>query len=174
MSVNPASPNTVLQSPTLSSNGIAVEPVPHTPGRAPHDEFTHTPYDGRPNVEDDLTRPVYGYPKLVKLIIDHPGFEAFQSFKDLNIKSLLYYQDELQKLRRELHKVEWTDYQNEPFEDAAQYCLRPDMILQGGTDAESEDARRQYDLIKKIRKVLKEYSACMVHTESIMQLTHCL
>jgi hypothetical protein len=66
-----------------------------------------------PNVdssEDDVNKPVPGWPSLAKTVADTPGFAAFPSFTDLNVKSLLYYQAQLIRLRKELHKVEFQDY----------------------------------------------------------------
>jgi hypothetical protein len=36
----------------------------------------------------------HGWPCLAELMFKHPGFESFQAFRDLRIKSLLYYQAE--------------------------------------------------------------------------------
>jgi hypothetical protein len=74
-----------------------------------------------------------------------PDFTALPRFRDLNVKSLLYYQVELTKLRKRLHRQE--------YRDANKYAERADFLI---TDKNS----KQYKLIKKIRKVLKEYSEC--------------
>jgi hypothetical protein len=58
---------------------------------------------------NDVNSPVPGWPTLAKVMAQTPDFEAFASFKDLSIKSLLYYQAELIYLREELHKIEWED-----------------------------------------------------------------
>jgi hypothetical protein len=108
------------------------------------------------DVEDDLERPLHGYPKLARLIAQYPDFEAFQSFKDLNIKSLLYYQAELAELRKDLHRCEWKDYQEEPFARAAKCCVRADVLIMDSDD--ETRAKEQMKLMKRIRRLLKEYS----------------
>lgn len=58
----------------------------------------------------DLKQPCHGWPELVNLMVQNPHFESYQAFRDLNIKSLLYYQAELVQLRRDLHGIEWRDH----------------------------------------------------------------
>jgi len=94
----------------------------------------------------------------------NPGFESFQAFRDLNIKSLLYYQAELVGIREELLKVEWKDHINGGFEDSDQLCERVDTLLLTETKDGKEKAERQIQLIKKMRRVLKEYSKIIFHT----------
>jgi hypothetical protein len=67
---------------------------------------THYDEDDERDASHDLKQPCHGWPELVKVMVESPGFEAFQAFRDLNIKSLLYYQAELVKLRRQLHALE--------------------------------------------------------------------
>jgi len=158
MTLNPF-PESVPQSPTSSSSGTAIAPAASTPSQSPQNGFTRTVYDGMLDIEEDLSKPVpAGYPALVKLIVKYPEFEAFQSFKDLNIKSLLYYQAELDELRRDLHRLEWRDYRGEPFHGAEECCLTVDRLL-WGRDSGDKNAGRQYKKMEKIREVLKEYSA---------------
>src|SRR6266496_2111991 len=64
--------------------------------------------------KDDLSRPLHGWPELAKTIEKYPDFEAFPTFRDLNIKSLLYYQCQLSQLREELHEIEWMDHRENP------------------------------------------------------------
>jgi len=145
-------------SPTSSSSGTAIASAPSTPGQ-PH--YTSTVYDGIPNVEDDSTVPLGGYPKLANLIAEYPDFEAFQSFKDLNVKSLLYYQAELAELREDLHRLEWRDFRTERGDPRAKYCVRADSLLKDGNP---EIEGKQKELLKKIRKVLKKYSKSRMDT----------
>lgn len=144
-------------SPTSLSSGTAIASAPSTPGQPP---YTRTEYDGIPDVEDDPRVPLGGYPKLANLITEYPDFEAFQSFKDLNIKSLLYYQAELAELREDLHRLEWRDFRTERCDPRAKYCIRADNLLKGG----DPEKGKQKELLKKIRKVLKKYSKSRMDT----------
>jgi hypothetical protein len=47
---------------------------------------------------------------LARVIARNPELEALPSFSDLAIKSLLYYQEELISLRKQLHEAEYQDY----------------------------------------------------------------
>lgn len=60
--------------------------------------------------DDDVTKPVPGWPEFARKVADQPAFAAFPSFRDLNVKSLLYYQAQLIRLREELHELEFQDY----------------------------------------------------------------
>jgi hypothetical protein len=108
-------------------------------------------------------RPIAGWPTLAKVVTDNPGLEAFPSFRDLNIKSLLYYQAELDRLRDKLHEQEWKDHRSrqELGELESLESLNPgervDHLLELKYE-EDEETRAQYDLIIEIRAVLKAYS----------------
>jgi len=144
-------------SPTSSTSGTAVASPPTTPGQAQPREYTRTEFDNRPNVDEDTNQPLEGYPKLATTIAKHPEFEAFQSFRDLNIKSLLYYQAELAELRQDLHELEWNDFRHEPYDRAKECCIRADVLLLGGKSGNPQ-AKKQLELVRRIREVLKEYS----------------
>jgi hypothetical protein len=105
----------------------------------------------------DLSRPVHGWPELARTITDNPGFEAFPAFRDLNIKSLLYYQCELTSLRSQLHALEWDDHLHGKFEDASKYSRRVDLLL-SSESSQNAAAHQQIDLVNKIREVLDKYS----------------
>lgn len=47
--------------------------------------------------------PIQGLPQLALLMARNHEFAAFSRFRDLNIKSLLYYQAELEILGKKLH-----------------------------------------------------------------------
>lgn len=89
--------------------------------------------------EDDVTKPVPGWPKLARTVADEPAFVAFPSFTDLNVKSLLYYQAQLIRLRKDLHKFEFQDYF---FGDSPQRHFAEDldwMLDLEPTDPEEKD-----------------------------------
>lgn len=109
-----------------------------------------------PNPEDDIYQPVPGWPKIAMLFANTPEFASFSRFRDLNMKSLLYYQAELVRLRKELHNVEWRDYrhgsaQTKLYSERAQYLV-------GSERRKRPDDRRQWEVVKRIRVVLKDYS----------------
>lgn len=116
-------------------------------------------FRGATNPAKDPTRPLHGWPKIAKLIADHSDFEAFQSFKDLNIKSLLYYQAELEMLRKDLHKAEWEDFRTGSFAHADELGERADLLLAcKDNDYKSYIATDQMKIMCRMRVVLKEYS----------------
>lgn len=112
----------------------------------------------RPDVNKDLSRPLHGWPHLAKLISDYPDFEAFPSYRDLNIKSLLYYQAELDQLRAKLHDQEWTDHQSGLFDGHEDLGENFETLLLSGRMKNNPRAQKQWGLIKEIRLVLKDYS----------------
>jgi predicted Rdx family selenoprotein len=91
----------------------------------------------------------------------HPGFESFQAFRDLRIKSLLYYQAELVKLRQELHILEWENHSDGGFPSSKQLSERLDFLLKTETMSSLGDpegkGKKQILKIKEIERVLKEY-----------------
>jgi hypothetical protein len=123
-------------------------------------------WENRPDPKYDLDQPLHGWPELAKAIETYADFEAFPAFRDLNIKSLLYYQCELTALRKELHELEWDDHRNPQLEDAETFNSRADFLVysqsQGDADDEHDEheeaAQKQMDLINKIRIVLEKYS----------------
>jgi hypothetical protein len=99
--------------------------------------------------------PVPGWPQLAVLMAKTPDFAAFSRFRDLNIKSLLYYQVQLILLRKELQNKESTDAASDPDEDPALFAQRVDFLVEA-----SGEERKQFEIVEKMRKVLKEYSKC--------------
>jgi hypothetical protein len=105
---------------------------------------------------DPQKDPLRGWPIVTKVIVENPGLEAFPSFRDLNIKSLLYYQGELDQLRTELQKQEWDDDNIRPrFQDVE---LNPAAEVEHLLLCKHLDNRKQLDLITEIREVLNKYS----------------
>lgn len=84
-----------------------------------------------------------------------PDFAAFSRFRDLNIKSLLYYQAQLTLLRKELQDKESADNARPSGEKRSKFGERADFLV----EADGEN-RNQFVIVEKMRKVLKEYSAC--------------
>lgn len=141
-----------MYTPTLVATPSAGSLCPHCT------HYTPTPQDNKLEPENDLEQPLHGWPELSKLIADNPGFEAFPVFRELHIKSLLYYQAELDDLRTQLHRLEWKDHRDHRrFDRCEELSERVDVLLRC-RDKEEKKAQMQINLITKIRKVLKEYS----------------
>jgi hypothetical protein len=102
-------------------------------------------------------QPLHGWPELANLMAENPEFVAFPAFRDLNIKSLLYYQCQLTKLRGELHKFEWFDHRNSQIGFSGQLCENVDFLL-ARKGKEDPKATKQLDKLEEIRTVLKDYS----------------
>lgn len=114
------------------------------------------PTDGY--AEDDLDNPVHGWPQVAVLMAKTPDFASFSRFRDLNIKSLLYYQAELSRLRKKLHEAELEDARRGDTE-ASKYALRADKLMR--SEAPNNE---QWEIVKKIRIALKEYSESNLNT----------
>jgi len=112
---------------------------------------------GLSDPDDNPQLPLHGWPELAQLINKNPDLESFQPFRELHIKSLLYYQAELDGLKSSLHDTEWNDHRYGEFGQAGNLGKRVDQLLDCEHN-ETEEGRYQLDLIKKIRQVLKEYS----------------
>jgi hypothetical protein len=139
---------------------------------APQPQFSqdckecHTFMNNSLDPKNDLCCPVHGWPELARVMAAHPDFATFQRFRDLNVKSLLYYQAELADLRRELHKIEWEDHRDGGFEDASRLSSRIDVLWRSGEAANPERTRKQWLLVQRIRGILKDYSklvSCVTH-----------
>jgi hypothetical protein len=117
---------------------------------------------------NDLNHPCHGWPDLAKLMSENPGLEAFQSFKDLHIKSLLYYQAQLDGMRKDLHLHEWADHRLSTFPNAAKLSSRADTLLL--CEGKTEEQRAQIDKVNKMRIVLKDYSDALLRYSKINEL----
>jgi hypothetical protein len=109
---------------------------------------------------EDVNYTVPGWPPLARLISQAPDLEAFPSFSDLAIKSLLYYQAELVSLRRNLHKAEWNNFLQPVDEGSRDFAgnldllfLARDQAIKGNTELP-----QQWALMEKIRTTLEKYS----------------
>ena len=130
-------------------------------------------WENRLDPKFNLDQPLHGWPELARAIETYADFEAFPAFRDLNIKSLLYYQCELTALRKKLHEQEWEDHLSQSG-DAPKFNSRVDFLLlsepppqsqpqpQGNADdyeeEEDDENHEQMELINKIRIVLEKYS----------------
>lgn len=107
-----------------------------------------------PPAEDDISRPVRGYPSVARVMGEYPELTIFRRFRELNAKNLLYLQAELVQLELRLHQVEIRDSRD------------PDLTKAGAardwfwlSNAEpSGDNRMQWQMALKMRELLKQYS----------------
>jgi hypothetical protein len=102
-------------------------------------------------------RPVPGWPRLAELMAQTQDFAAFKRYRDLNIKSLLYYQAEIEMLREKLHEEEWADSQRGN-DQQREYARRIDSMIR----SKGKCTGTQWLTIIDLRKVLKEYSTSAV------------
>lgn len=122
-------------------------------------DMQSTAYDPKSDPTKYPDKPLPGWPEVAILIADTPDFQAFPSFRDLNIKSLLYYQAELTYLRESLHRAEYDDFRlkDRHLPGADKFEENLDDLIRS-QDYEDNCSRKQWDLIVRIRQVLKEYS----------------
>ncbi len=143
----PGSPGSL--SDARSSTITANSSLPESPGIKNDNQ-------NQPIPPTDINCPVPGWPALAKSIANKPAFEAFPSFTDLNVKSLLYYQAQLILLREKLHKEECNDYFNG---DVKQHHYSENMeLLIRCANRPGEVPPGQWKLIEDIRTVLAQYS----------------
>lgn len=98
--------------------------------------------------------PMEGWPTVAEMMASNPEFRNLCRFSDLNMKSLLYYQAELFQLRKQLHKHEYHDFRHHKDSLTGEFYSRADFLV----DSQNKEKHEQWDLVVKIRKVLKEYS----------------
>jgi hypothetical protein len=107
----------------------------------------------------NLKLPCHGWPALTNIMFENPGLESFQAFRGLHIKSLLYYQTQLEKIQQELHKLEWEDHNNRTFRLHDKLSKRADFLFKTETNfGPNDEGSRQILKVKEMRTVLKEYS----------------
>jgi hypothetical protein len=120
-----------------------------------------------PDFADNVNNPVPGWPLLAKVIAKNPSLEAFPTFTDLSIKSLLYYQAELIYLRKKLHRAEWTDYRHSEGEnDKSHFAENLELFIVAQDEAlkKGEEPPEQWEIIEKIRTTLEKYSKLVPST----------
>jgi hypothetical protein len=127
------------------------------------------------NPANNVNYTVDGWPTLTKVIEQESSLEAFATFTDLNIKSLLYYQAELIYLRKELHRVEWKDFRASEDDCRSRYANNLEFLIaerEGSiASAGSENPLplpEQWILIERIRTTLDKYSKSGPHQDKSM------
>ena len=158
----------------------AYSPAGDDPTRGVDPQPTEVSPSQHSTMESGAKNPINGWPTLAKLITDNPGFEAFPSFKDLNIKMLLYYQAELDDLRTKLDAQELKDYRRQnpngrPDKSLLHFNRNVEHLLISGSkvsdddddDDDDKEERKQYDLVIQIRNVMEKYSLSPIVTHNM-------
>lgn len=130
---------------------------------SPISQSPYKPYCSKEDTDpfDDLEKPLPGWPLVAKLIAKYPDLNAFKAFSDLNIKSLLYYQAELESLRMKLHKAEYHEHrqgEQEGLDDASMMASDLDYYLIHARKDDTKCKSKQVQIMKQIRVVLRDYS----------------
>lgn len=153
--MGPPSPSFAHPSPTFSTADTTIDSSDQC------ETCKASPKDYPENAKTDLQKPCHGWPQLVKAMVNYPCFECFQPFRDLNIKSLLYYQAELVQLREELHALEWEDHRKG--EDSSDLCANVKNLRKA-------EGQEQLEKVKEIRNVLKDYNAALLQYSQVNEL----
>jgi hypothetical protein len=106
-----------------------------------------------PENNESPEEPVPGWPRVAELMAQTQDFTAFKRYRDLNVKSLLYYQAEIEMLRKKLYKEEWADSQRGD-DNQSLYARRIDYMIR----SKGKNTGTQWQTVIELRKVLKEYS----------------
>jgi hypothetical protein len=168
MSTSPESPNESPPGDNWSTTAIAPD-APDAPKFRPECTFCLDMQEALSGVEEwppkrNLDIPCHGWPQLASFMVKNPSLESFQSFRDLHIKSLLYYQAELVKIREDLHKLEWEDHSDGTLKYSEMMSRRVDFLFRSEKEfAPGEEGGKQMLKIREMRKMLKEYSKSVFH-----------
>lgn len=100
---------------------------------------------------------VPGYPRLAGQMGRLPQLGVFRRFGALNMRSLLYYQAELAQIEQDLIQTELEDARNTQ-DLQGDYCGNWADLSGSTTDHNQEFSGEQWELVLKMRKLLKEYS----------------
>ncbi|KAF8851840.1 hypothetical protein BDZ45DRAFT_600874 [Acephala macrosclerotiorum] len=110
--------------------------------------------------------PVPGWPRVAELMAQTQDFAAFKRYRDLNVKSLLYYQAEIEMLREKLHEEEWADSQRGDDKQRL-YARRIDYMIR----SRDKSTGTQWKIVIELRKVLKEYNKALLLYSQISALS---
>ncbi|APA10290.1 hypothetical protein SS1G_07260 [Sclerotinia sclerotiorum 1980 UF-70] len=136
-------------------------------------QFTSGPWEKATDPSKDLEKPLPGWPLVSKLIADYPDLEAFKAFRALNIKSLLYYQAELENLRMKLHQAEYNEHRQGEAEGIKSASMMSENLGYYLFHARMDDDKcksQQVKIMEQIRVVLKEYNAALLQYSQITAL----
>jgi hypothetical protein len=74
------------------------------------------------------------YPALARCIREHPSFQVFRTYSELNLKSILYYQAELAHLEQQLAEAEVEDQSDGDITSIRMQCSKHWQSLRYGRD----------------------------------------
>ncbi|RDW56922.1 hypothetical protein BP5796_12989 [Coleophoma crateriformis] len=138
-------------------------------GSVPSSPRTDSSTASDAGIPDDVNVTLAGWPLLSTLIAAKSDFQAFPSFADLNIKSLLYYQAELISLRKKLHQIEWKDRRVSKSEDSYSYADDLGLLLRA-RDLKPDLQPEQWRVMEKIRLVLEKYNHALLQFSKVSAL----
>ncbi|KAF2692108.1 hypothetical protein K458DRAFT_381932 [Lentithecium fluviatile CBS 122367] len=160
----------------ISATSTIVNPVPTAPGaqaaNVTTNGTTNATHSIPPNSNGSLNGVLFphvatpnrvcgkidqGWPQLTALMAQNQDFAAFSRFKELNVKSLLYYQCQLALLEKELRILEVNDAANPD-----EYPLFADNLIMSDSE--------QFRLVETIRRVLKEYNEALLQFAKVCAL----
>lgn len=98
------------------------------------------------------TNPPSGYPLLAACMGQMPQMAMFRRFSAMNAQDLLYRQAEIVGMEKELHELQHRDANKTG--RPREYTQNWELLRHSARDGNSE----QWDLVKKLRMKLKEYS----------------
>ncbi|KAJ8065318.1 hypothetical protein OCU04_006008 [Sclerotinia nivalis] len=136
-------------------------------------QFTSGPWEEDTDPFKDPEKPLPGWPLVSKLIAKYPDLEAFKAFRDLNVKSLLYYQAELENLRMKLHQAEYNEYRQGEQEGITRASMMSKDLNYYLLHARMDDDKcksKQVKIMKQVRVVLKEYNDALLQYSQITAL----
>ncbi|KAJ2899232.1 hypothetical protein MKZ38_003332 [Zalerion maritima] len=143
--------------------------VPPT-NRLPRVEEQGSGENGHRSKED----PVDGWPYLAYLMASKPDLESFSRFKELNIKSLLYYQVQLEVLKGNLSDIEGADWDRcrrapPGSQGRLDYAKNAQRLVRSKNSSVAEE-RKQWEKVVEIRECLKEYNAALLQYHQVRAL----
>lgn len=106
-----------------------------------------------------------GYGRIAEMLAIHPTNAVFRQFGALNALNLLYYQAELSQLEVDLCEAAKVD--RDDTDPCRQLYFRSHWLLSHGSTHDGQptaDSTAQWDLVLKMRCVVREYSMSFVNS----------
>jgi len=126
-----------------------------------------------PTVSDD---PLRGWTRLAKEMAKTSEFESFCRFQELNVKNLLYYQEEIAMLQKQLKKIEREDKEGgrvrQKYDRSAEEMFAYYRKNQGKDPRDPRDLKEneQCRLVLEIRELLRQYNAALIQHAEVSRL----
>ncbi|KAI0410202.1 hypothetical protein F5X98DRAFT_387608 [Xylaria grammica] len=110
-----------------------------------------------------------GWPRLAQMLAESPKFESFRRFRELNVKTLLYYQAEIAELEKDLMEAENNDTRNKSSKKwEGSYAEYAHRMIQSQDDPNAD--KKQCDIVLKIRERVREYNRALLQHAEISML----